>query len=74
MPDEVDWSQTTFEGNRKRQHLEFLALPFREKLERIEEMNELVEFFEKSRIAREGRITPSAFEEQRPDSTHAQDI
>ena len=45
MPDEVDWSVTTFEGNRRRQHEEFRALSFREKLMRIEQMSAVVEFF-----------------------------
>lgn len=38
MADEIDWALTTWEGSRRRQHLEFLAIPFREKLERLEEM------------------------------------
>jgi hypothetical protein len=36
MPEEVDWSQASFEGNRLRQHREFLALPLREKLKILE--------------------------------------
>jgi hypothetical protein len=35
MPDEVDWTVTTFEGNRRRQLEEFAALPFRDRLDRI---------------------------------------
>jgi hypothetical protein len=35
-----DWSVTTFDGNRMRQHREFQALPFREKVRRLEEMAE----------------------------------
>jgi len=35
MPDEIDWSVTTFAGNRRRQHEEFLALSFREKVVRL---------------------------------------
>jgi len=38
----IDWSLTSFDGNRRRQHLEFRALPFREKLRRIELMEEVV--------------------------------
>lgn len=36
MTDDIDWSLTTFEGNRLRQHREFLALSFREKMQWIE--------------------------------------
>jgi hypothetical protein len=39
--DSIDWSQTTHEGNRRRQHLEFLALSLREKILRIEQMCEV---------------------------------
>lgn len=45
MPDAIDWNRTTFEGNRLRQMQEFAALPFREKLERVEQLNELAELF-----------------------------
>ncbi len=34
----IDWSLTTWEGSRLQQHREFLPLPFRRKLEIIEEM------------------------------------
>jgi hypothetical protein len=34
----IDWSLTTWKGSRLQQHREFLALPFRRKLEVIEEM------------------------------------
>ncbi len=34
MPDDIDWSLTTFDGLRLHQHRQFKALPFREKLER----------------------------------------
>jgi hypothetical protein len=44
MPDEdIDWSLTTFEGVELRQMREFYALPFREKIKAIEEMNEVAE-------------------------------
>ena len=36
----IDWSLTTWKGSRLQQHREFLALPFRRKLEVIEEMND----------------------------------
>jgi hypothetical protein len=50
MPD--DWSSTSWEGNRLRQHREFLALPFREKLRRLEQMAEVAAFFAARRRAR----------------------
>ncbi len=46
MPEEIDWSLTTFEGLRRIQRLEFAALSFAEKLERVEQMGEIVEMFE----------------------------
>ncbi len=41
MADDIDWSLTTWEGNRRIQHREFLALSFREKLDVIEGLGEL---------------------------------
>jgi len=38
--DGADWSLTTRKGSRLRQHREFLALPFRRKMELLEEMCE----------------------------------
>lgn len=52
VPDEIDWSLTTFEGLRRKQRQEFAALSFEEKLERVEQMGELVEMFEAQRKAR----------------------
>jgi len=51
MPDEIDWSVTTYQGNRRRQHEEFRALPFREKLRRIEQSGEVAGFFASQRAA-----------------------
>ena len=36
---EVDWGLTTWKGARRKQHQDFLAIPFSRKLEIIEEMN-----------------------------------
>jgi hypothetical protein len=52
VPDEFDWSLTTWDGNRRRQHQEFLALPFRRKLEILEEMAEVAETFARKRQSR----------------------
>jgi hypothetical protein len=38
MTDPIDWSLTTWEGNRLRQHREFLALPFLEKMRWLEDL------------------------------------
>ncbi len=54
MPDPNDWSLTTFEGNRARQRAAFLALSFREKLARVEQMNEVVRHFAAKRSATDG--------------------
>jgi hypothetical protein len=64
MADDIDWSLTTFEGLRRRQQAEFMALSFREKLQRIEEMNEVVELFAAIRAKR----TTSASLPPAPDS------
>ena len=56
MPEDIDWTLTTFDGNRRRQHREFRALPLREKLLRIEEMGEVAAFFGARRAAREGVV------------------
>jgi hypothetical protein len=42
MNDPVDWSVTSWDGNRRQQHREYLALSFREKLEILEQMAEWV--------------------------------
>ena len=58
MPDSVDWSVTTFEGNRLRQHQEFMRLSFRDKLLVIERLCELTPRFESAR--RRGKALPGA--------------
>lgn len=52
MPESIDWSVTTYEGNRRRQHQEFRSLSFREKLARIEEMGEVAAHFASRRLTR----------------------
>jgi len=42
-PAGADWSLETFDGLRRAQHAEFMALSFREKLERLEQMAEVAE-------------------------------
>lgn len=42
----IDWSLTTWKGNRLRQHREFQSLPFRRKLEVIEELGDLAQRFQ----------------------------
>ncbi len=49
MADSVDWSVTTFEGNRLRQHREFMRLSFRDKLFVIERLCELTPLFQSAR-------------------------
>jgi len=45
LHDEIDWQVTTFAGNRRRQHQEFRALSFREKLAVIEDLGDVGAFF-----------------------------
>lgn len=52
MTDPSDWSHAGWEENRRRQHLEFRALPFREKLAIIEQLGEVAAFFAERRRAR----------------------
>ena len=54
MPEPIDWSLTTFEGNRRRQHEAFRALSFREKLLRLEQMSEVAQIFVADKLRRRG--------------------
>jgi hypothetical protein len=47
--DGIDWSLTTWKGSRLEQHRAFQALPFRRKLELVEEMCDQVRFLAESR-------------------------
>jgi hypothetical protein len=52
MTDRIDWQLTTHEGNRRRQHQQFRALSFREKLALIEQSGAVAEYFAARRAAR----------------------
>ena len=52
MAEPIDWGVTSWEGHRRRQHQEFLALPFRDKLVVIEQLGEVAAFFMERRRAR----------------------
>jgi hypothetical protein len=52
MADQPDWTLVTWEGNRRRQHREFQALTFREKLRVIESLGEVTAFFARRAKAR----------------------
>jgi hypothetical protein len=45
MADEIDWSVTTWDGNRRLQHEEFRRLSFREKVAVLEQLGEIAEAF-----------------------------
>ncbi len=47
--DGIDWSLTTWEGNRRRQREAFRALTFRQKVEALERMAEVAALFARSR-------------------------
>ncbi len=49
---DIDWSLSTWKGSRLRQHREFQALPFRRKLEVIEELDDLARQFQEQRKSR----------------------
>lgn len=63
MPDDAVWRLATWEGNRRRQHEEFRALPLRDKIAIIEQLGEVTELFAARRRVRglavstpEGRV------------------
>ena len=59
MTDPIDWRATTWRENRRRQHLEFLSLTFREKMRVIEDLGEVAAFFQERRQARAGEGPPA---------------
>lgn len=59
MTEPIDWSLTTWEGNRRAHHRAFLALPFREKLLMIEQFGEVAEMLARSRAVREKPVEES---------------
>ncbi len=59
MTEPIDWSLTTWEGNRLAHHRAFLALSFREKLLVIEQFGEVADMLARSRIVREKPVDES---------------
>jgi hypothetical protein len=58
MAERWRWEDATWEGHRRRQHEEFRALPFREKLVIIEQLGETAAFFAARRRARGLAVHP----------------
>ena len=56
MADQPDWSLVTWRGNRRRQHQEFAALTFREKLLAVERLGEVTAFFARRAKARAAAV------------------
>lgn len=52
MPDDPIWRLGTWEGNRRRQHEEFRALPLRDKIAIIEQLGEVTALFAARRRVR----------------------
>lgn len=52
MADPIDWGVTSWEGHRRQKHQEFRALPFRDKLVVIEQLDDVAAFFTERRRAR----------------------
>lgn len=48
-PDDIDWSLTTWEGNRRAQLRHALTLTVRERLQALDAMSELAEHFRRMR-------------------------
>lgn len=65
--EEIDWSLTTWKGNRRQQHRDFVALPFREKLWIIEHLGEVATAFADSRRMRSQLVLPDSHR-VRPDA------
>jgi hypothetical protein len=66
MGEAGDWTVATSEGSRRRQHQEFLALPFVRKLEVIEDLAEMARFFAERREARMKRRRGAGVRPGRP--------
>lgn len=60
MADPIEWESASWEGHRRRQHQEFMALPLREKLLVIEQLGEVAAFFSERRRARGLPVHPSS--------------
>ena len=58
MPEKDDWSLCSFEGNRRAQHVAFMALSFREKLLRLEQMADVQRAFARLAPPRNGADQP----------------
>lgn len=69
MAEPIDWSITTWEGNRLRQHREFRALPFREKMEVIEQLGEVGALFAERRRSRGMPVRDRGTERRDPHGT-----
>jgi hypothetical protein len=52
MADPIDWGVASWDGHRRRQHQDFQALSFRDKLVVIEQLGEVAAFFAERRRAR----------------------
>ena len=53
MSPDFDWSATTWEGHRRAQQEEFMRLPFREKIQIMEDLGEVAEVLRKGRETRD---------------------
>ena len=60
MTDEIDWSVTTFEDNRRQQQREYLLLPFRDKVAALEEMAGVAAWLAARRAASDPRRNSEA--------------
>ena len=68
MPDDIDWSLTTWEGSRREQLRHALSLTLRQRLQAVEDMAEVAQRFQEMReaeefsTARSAQLAPSASE------------
>ena len=60
MPDDIDWSLTTWEGGRQEQLRHALSFTLRERLQAVEDMAEVAQRFQEMREAEEFSTARSA--------------
>lgn len=60
IPDDIDWSLTTWEGTRREQLRRAAALTLRERMQSLEDMAEVAERFRRMRETAQSRPTPAA--------------
>ncbi len=69
VPEDIDWSLTTWEGSRREQLRRWAALTLRERLQALEDMAELAEHFRQMRET--GKFTSARSAQPAPPASEA---